>query len=187
MSSFSLLHTWKRCLQKVASTVSSPGRLNKSEASSPKFTRVLAFPSDPFCIRALCFGFTWVQTWHLSENTNKRLSILGITYLGMINVENFVEPRWVAWWRLVTRALLIVTGRMIFPSGVFLQLAGLSCPFFSSYISYFLYLTLSLRKHWVMLCRQNITSPHCQVSVPVTSYPRGIILLMSSEVEDSNL
>lgn len=40
----------------------------------PEFTGVLVSYSKPSWVRALCFGFTWAQTWPLAETSHVRLS-----------------------------------------------------------------------------------------------------------------
>lgn len=79
--------------------------------------------------RALCFGFTWAQTWHLAEVSHTRLSSLGKTYLDLSNSETFVDLRWIVWWKSVIRVLPVDFGRMIFPFGILHHPVGLSSPF----------------------------------------------------------
>lgn len=59
----------------------------------------------PFWLKALCFEFIWAKTWHLAETSCTRFSKVGIIYLDMSNEEIILDPRYIAWWKSVTRVL----------------------------------------------------------------------------------
>lgn len=98
----------------------------------PEFSGVLVSHSDPS-------GHTLCGIY-LDKNLAfwTMLCSLCITYLGLSNTESFVDSRWVSWWSSVPRVLPVVSGVMIFPSGVLHEPVGLSCPFFFVYILCFL-------------------------------------------------
>lgn len=70
------------------------------------------------------------------------MSNVGVIDLGLSNSESIVDPG-----EEDTRVLPVVSGRMIFPSGVLHQTVGSSCLFF--YIFYLLLVVpRSLKQHW---------------------------------------
>lgn len=82
----------------------------------------LSFRSLTSWVRDLCFGLSKHKSgiW-------MRLPMLGCPVWSE-QLRKFCGSRWRVWWRLITRILLIISGRMIFPSGVLHQSVGLSCP-----------------------------------------------------------
>lgn len=93
----------------------------------------------PFWLKALCFEFIWAKTWHLAEKSCTRFSKVGIIYLDMSNEEIILDPRYIAWWKSVTRVLpfFFYPGRIIFPSDVLYSPMASSCWFFPFSFSFF--------------------------------------------------